>query len=334
LKETAYSAFGSTRPVIDIGGERVRWFCTRMISNDSVLEQVLREVVQSGKGEKISRFTVRVISEGDLSPACQFLLAGSGFKQEAKIIVGGERGLVITYIGKCLETRRSNAADVVQEKSMLAAILTRTPKGASGLLADFEQMSGFEIQRVGPDSLSAGDVDHLTCLHGKVFPTFPYDFRQKLRIMRSDPETYLMVVARSCLNGQIHAFSNLEINTLQLDDGSSLRLAEYDNSMRTPSTLSDVAVNGLGSALRLQLAMLAEQNDVDVCHAESRAGLVAINAASHNLGMRLGGALEKHLLISGECDIVYQAPSRFETMNVWYLDREALGKIRSECEAA
>ena len=146
------------------------------------------------------------------------------------------------------------------------------------------------------------------------------------------PETYLMVCARSSLNDQIYAFSNLEINHLQLDDGSPLSLAEYDNTMRVFSGEDGNTIKGLGGILRLQLALMAERNNVDLCHSECRAGLVAINDISYHIGMCFGGALEKHLLISGQNDITYKAPSSFETMNVWYLNHEALQSIVKECK--
>jgi hypothetical protein len=149
-------------------------------------------------------------------------------------------------------------------------------------------------------------------------------------MMLGQPDNYRMVIVRSILNGQIYAFSNLELNTLTLDDGSRLSLAEYDNSMRSNSCQDHKVIRGLGAVLRLELASIAARCNVDLCHSESRASLAAINNISHQIGMCFGGALEKHLLISGQKDIDYKVPSRFETMNVWYLDREALKSLEVE----
>jgi hypothetical protein len=77
------------------------------------------------------------------------------------------------------------------------------------------------------------------------------------------------------------------------------------------------------------LARQASRRGVDLCHAESRAGLAAINGISHQIGMQFGGTLENHLLISGHSDIRRQAPSKFESMNVWYLNRAHLATLES-----
>ena len=152
-------------------------------------------------------------------------------------------------------------------------------------------------------------------------------------MMLRNPGKYLMVVVRSRLNEQICAFSNLELNTLKLGEGTDLCLAEYDNTMRVRSCPGYGVVSGLGGILRLQLARLAAENKADLCHSESRASLAAINRNSHQLGMRFGGALEKHLLISGRSDIDYKVPTRFETMNVWYLNRGDLMAIEADLSA-
>ena len=81
--------------------------------------------------------------------------------------------------------------------------------------------------------------------------------------------------------------------------------------------------------LRLELALRARDRGVDLCHAESRASLGAINRISYDLGMNFGGTLEKHLLISGPSDVNYQNPSRLESMHVWYLNRAQLAALET-----
>lgn len=247
--------------------------------------------------------------------------------------MSGSRKLVMSYIGKCAASRRLSVDDVRQEKLLLDEVLAQDRKAPAKIVADFDDLNEFCVAVVAPDSLSPADIERLIWLHSETFPTFPYNFRKKLKIMLHNPATYLMVIVRSLLNEKIYAFSNLEQNTLKLDDGTHLCLAEYDNTMRIPSSPDHGVVNGLGGILRLQLARLAAQNKVDLCHSESRAGLAAINGISHQTGMHFGGALEKHLLISGQSDIDYQSPTRFETMNVWYLNRDHLLALEAESSA-
>lgn len=322
--ESAYSAFGATEPVHDPGGERIRWFCTRLIAGRDVLLEALRDLERAAEQVSVSRITARIVSAGELPPGCKELLEDKGFRVEARIQLGGARTLVISYIGKCAANRRSDFDDTRQEKLLLADILSQSRALPAGVAAAFDSKIKFHIEMATPASLKPEDIDRLLCMHRETFPTFPYDFKKKLGIMLNNPDTYRIAIVRSLLNGQVYGFSNLEINTLELDDGTRLCLAEYDNTMRKTSSPDHGVVSGLGGILRLQLARLAARSNVDVCHAESRAGLVAINVNSYQIGMHFGGTLEKHLLISGRSDIDYTAPSRFENMNVWYLNREHL----------
>lgn len=216
---------------------------------------------------------------------------------------------------------------------MLDKILAQDQKSPAKIMAEFDRLNNFRVETVAPGNLSPADIERLVCVHSEAFPTFPYDFRKKLGIMQRNPRTYLMVIVRSLINEQVYAFSNLELNMLKLDDDTRLCLAEYDNTMRVTSCPDHGSVSGLGGILRLQLARLAVRNEADLCHAESRAGLAAINSNSYQIGMHFGGALEKHLLISGQSDIEYKNPTRFETMNVWYLNREDLMAFEAELSA-
>ncbi len=281
----------------------------------------------------VSRVTVRIVSAGRLPPGCEELLTDRGFRVEASIALSGPRKLFISYIGKCTARRCADVTDIRQEKLVLDGILAQAKKSPAAIAAEFDRLNDFGVEVATQDNLSTVDCAHLVCLHRKTFPTFPYDFRKKLGMMLRIPEKYPMIIVRSLLNRQICAFSNLELNTVKLDDGTLLSLAEYDNTMRVTSGPQHGVVHGLGGILRLQLALLAVHNEVDLCHAESRAGLAAINRNSHQLGMQFGGTLEKHLLISGQNDINYQTPTRFETMNVWYLNREHLLELAAELDA-
>lgn len=324
MQVAAYSAFGSIEPAHDPGGERIRWFCTRLIAGRDVLLQALLDLEKPAERVGASRITARIVSAVALPPGCEELLEEKGFTVEARIQLGGARNLLISYIGKCAANRRSDFDDTRQEKLLLADILSQDRALPAGIVAAFGSKTQFHIETATPASLSAEDIDRLVCIHRETFPTFPYDFKKKLAIMLNNPGTYWMAIVRSLLNGQIYAFSNLEVTTLNLDDGTRMCLAEYDNTMRVTCSPDHVDVNGLGGILRLQLARLAARGNVDVCHAESRAGLAAINVNSYQIGMRFGGTLEKHLLISGRSDVDYTAPGRFENMNVWYLNREHL----------
>lgn len=272
----------------------------------------------------VSRVTVRIVTVGEPSAGCKELLADRGFKIEASIPLSEARKLVVTYIAKCSAGRQSDANDVREEKKLIAGILAGEKMSPSKIVAEFDRLRDFRVQTTVPERLSTADFERLVHIHKEAFPTFPYDFRKKLGLMLANRQAYPMVLVRSALNEEICAFSNLELNTIELDDGTRLNLAEYDNTMRLTSCGDHEDLSGLGRILRLKLAMLAARNDADLCYAESRAGLAAINQNSHQAGMRFGGALEKHVLISGQSNIDYKAPSCFETMNVWYLNREDL----------
>ncbi len=330
MQESAYSAFGSTSPIHDPSGERIRWFCPWVISQRSVLLSALDKLAILEDRVIVSRVTARIVSAGELPPGCEELLADRDFEIEARVLMSGPGKLAITYIAKCGAGRKSDVNDVRKEKLLLQNILSQDRKIPMTIMAEFNRLKNFSVQTVVPERLSSVDFERLVVMHSEAFPTFPYDFRKKLGIMLRNPRTYLMVVVKSMLNEQIYAFSNLELNTLKLDDGTRLCLAEYDNTMRITSCPDHGAVRGLGGILRLQLARLAARNQADLCHSESRAGLAAINSNSYQVGMHFGGALEKHLLISGQSDIDYKAPTRFETMNVWYLNREDLMVLDAE----
>ena len=324
MTDSAYSAFGSTDPVHDPSGERVRWFCPWLISGPGVLRSALSRLAEVENGARVSRITFRVVSVGELPTECVQTLTREGFRIEATLPIGKPRGRVMTYIGKCSDGRKSKPSDIRRERLVLDAIMARPRKGPPRILDEFHRMGGFRLELVQARKLGATDIDRLVRLHRDVFPTFPYDFENKLDLMLTNPSTYIMAQVRSQQNQRIYAFSNLELNDVTLDDGSVLRLAEYDNTMRISQCPDLGKVGSLGAILRVALARQAVNRGVDLCHAESRTGLAAINAISYHSGMSFGGTLENHLLISGENDIRYDAPSRFQSMNVWYLNRPAL----------
>jgi hypothetical protein len=325
LPAPEYSAFGARYPVYDPGGDRIRWFCPWYIGELDTLENALNTVADLDGRVSATRITVRLISKGNLSPCLVEALTRRGFHTEASMATTD--GRVITYVACCHPQRRSSSTDVRSASAMLASIMARARKGHVAIAQEFRQLGDFRVEMVGPDTLSEVDSARLVELHRTTFPTFPYDFENKLALMVSAPDNYLMCQVRSKKNNQIYAFSNLEFNTVVLDDGSTLRLAEYDNSMRVVTCPDHGAVQGLGAIIRLELARQASGRNVDLCHAESRAGLAAINGISHHLGMHFGGTLENHLLISGHSDVRRQAPSKFESMHVWYLNRAQLAAL-------
>lgn len=320
-----YSAFGSTDPVHDQAGDRIRWFCPWYINDATSLERALATVEQADGAEKVGRVTVRLVSDLELPAVSIQLMTERGYRAEARMATAD--GRVITYIAKCKPDRRSTAADTLSERTMLEGIINQPRKGARGIDQANQQLDGFRLEMVGPDTLSAADIDCLLALHREVFPTFPYDFQTKLALMMQSPDSYLMSQVRSVRNNLIYAFSNLEVNEVRLRDGNDLLLGEYDNSMAATNCPELGRVGGFGSILRLALARQANALGLDLCHAESRAGAAPINSISYHLGMQFGGTLEKHLLISGRNDINYQALSRFESMNVWYLNRNHMASL-------
>lgn len=322
-----YSAFGSTDPLYDRAGDRIRWFCPWYISDQVDLARMLDAVAGLERRESPGRVTIRVVSRGDLSPQVGQLLGATGFQVEATMPLGDASDRIVTYIARLRPSRRSSPADSSSEQALLAQINAGPRKGAAAIREEFHQLGGFQVEQVGPGTLSTADIDRLIGMHRATFPTFPYEFEHKLALMLAAPDEYLISQVRSVGNGRIYAFSNLEINTVPLADGSDLRLAEYDNSMRAANCPELGELKSLGAILRLELALRARDCGVDLCHAESRASLGAINRISYDLGMNFGGTLEQHLLISGPSDVNYQNPSRLESMNVWYLNRVQLAAL-------
>lgn len=324
MTDSRYSAFGSIQPVYDPAGERVRWFCPWLISGPGTLRSALNRVAEAKVGLNVSRTTFRVVSDGELSVECVQTLAQAGFQVEATLQIGRPGGRVMSYIGKCSDDRKTMPSDAVRERLVLEAIMAEPRKGPPTILSEFRRLEAFRVELVQAAGLGTGDIERLVQMHRAAFPTFPYDFENKLDQMLANPSTYVMALVRSRRNGYVYSFSNLELNKVNLDDGSVLRLAEYDNTMRIARCPDLGEVGGLGAVLRVTLAREAANRGVDLCHAESRTGLSAINAISYHSGMSFGGTLENHLLISGQNDIRYDAPSRFQSMNVWYLNGPAL----------
>jgi hypothetical protein len=321
------SAFGSTQPVYDSVSDRVRWFCPWYVDTSAATERALDTLSAHEAAATAGRITARVVSRRRLSGECEQVLTLRGFNIEAVMVAGDSRN--VTYIAQNGPGRLPDPADAANEQAMLSSILAEPVKGGAVIAEQFAGLNGFEVQRVSPRVLDRADIGRLVELHHAAFPAFPYDFETKLALMLKAPDNYLMYLVRSARNGKIYAFSNLEMNTVTLDDGSRLRLAEYDNSLRAAACREHGDVRGLGSIVRLCLARAACRQGVDLCHAESRASLAAINSISRHLGMRFGGTLQKHLRISGETSVDYREPSPFESMNVWYLDRKRLADLQS-----
>lgn len=335
VHNTGYSAFGSTEPLLDKRGQRIRWFCPWYLDHTTAAVRAMEAVTALEEADTVTRITLRVVSRGELIPEVIEALAGEGFRVEATMAVGDASNRVITYVARCSPQRRSTPEDSAGEADLLAAIQGRPRKGPALIIREFRQREDFRVELVDPGSLSPSDVDRLLAMHRATFPTFPYDFGSKLELMLAAPDDYLMFQVRSVSNHRIYAFSNLEFNTVTLEGGESLQLAEYDNSMRADHCPEYGQLNGLGAILRLRLAEAAHRREVDLCHAESRAGAAGINSISYDLGMQFGGTLERHLCISGQTSISYRRPSPFESMNVWYLNRNQLKVVAEQaCQPA
>jgi hypothetical protein len=319
------SAFGSTQPVYDGGSGRIRWFCPWHVDEPNAIERALDMLGPLEREVKASRITVRLVSAGALDREAMSVLVHRGFKIEARMAVADTQN--VTYVARNFPGRHSAPEDLCSEKTMLRGIMAKPRKGGAAITREFQQLGDFHVEMVKPDTLSHADITRLIELHYDAFPDFPYNFERKLALMLRAPDIYVMCQVRSIKNDQIYAFSNLEINTVTLDDGKYLRLAEYDNSFRATSCPEHGELSGLGAILRFRLALEAYRRGADLCHAESRASLAAINSNSYHLGMCFGGTLQKHLLISGQTSIDYMSPSQFESMNVWYLNRTHLATL-------
>lgn len=327
IDDVGFSAFGSTQPVYDPVSDRIRWFCPWHVDGPGSVERALESLSGHEAAATVGRISARLLSGGPLSGEAGQVLARRGFAVEAVMVSADSRHVI--YIAKNAPGRRPHPADAANEQAMLSRILAAPVKGGAVIARQFGSHRDFRVEKVSPTSLDRADTERLLELHRVAFPAFPYAFEGKLERMLQTPDGYPMYLVRSVRNGRVYAFGNLEITAVTLDDGSRLRLAEYDNSLRAVSCTDHGDLRGLGSILRLRLAQEAHRQGVDLCHAESRAGLAAINSISHHLGMRFGGTLVRHLRISGETSVDYRAPSPFGSMNVWYLDRTQLAALSS-----
>lgn len=325
MNHSNLSAFGSIDPVYDSTGDRIRWFCTWYVDVPGEMARALDTLTAKERERKPSRITARLVSRGALSGEATALLLSRGFVIEARMVV--DETLIISYVAKNSPQRQSHPQDACSEQALLRDIMIKPRKGAEAIRQLFSARGEFLIEMVNQETLSRSDIARLVELHHIAFPEFPYEFEHKLALMLAEPHTYALCQARSLRSGEIYAFSNLEITTVELNHHKTLRLAEYDNSFRATTSGDHAELGGLGSALRLQLAREAYRREVDLCHAESRASLVPINNISYHLGMCFGGALQQHLLISGQRSIDYVSPSPYESMNVWYLNRTHLAAL-------
>ena len=146
--------------------------------------------------------------------------------------LGDARQTVITYIAKCGVERQSKLADVKMEAQLIDDISSRPRKGPTSYFSELARHGHFRVETVSRETLGSEDKKQLLSMHQQTFPTFPYDFADKLEMMLGQPDIYPMVMAKSIPGNHVYAFSNLELNTVKLQDGSRLRLAEFDNSMR------------------------------------------------------------------------------------------------------
>lgn len=318
------SAFGSTVPVHDRDGERVRWFCPRPLRQPGDIDAALTEVDGFRDAGGVSRITVRLLCEQALADGMPASLGDRGYREEARMRLGP--GRAIAYVAWNHPSRRPTPSERGEERAIIDQVCGTRVWSPRKILDRFSHAGEFCLELARPDELPEADTERLVALHHAAFPTFPYDFGRKLPLMRSSPDDYLCCLVRSLRNGQLYSFSNLEFNRVSLAGGGTLLLAEYDNTLRADPCEDHPVLQGLGAVVRLRLAQAAAGLGVDLCHAESRAGLTEINRISRQIGMRFGGTLEKHLLISGRRDFAGE-PSRYESMNVWYLNRSALDAL-------
>lgn len=324
-RNAQFSAFGSTVPVYDPEGERVRWFCPRLIRDPGGLAGALAEVNGFRDRQDVTRVTVRLLCDSALSEPLEELLDDSGYREEARMALNA--GRTIVYVAWNHASREPKPSERREEKAIIDGVLGTRAWNGREILDRFARSGEFRVDIAHADELSEEDSDRLIALHHAAFPTFPYDFDEKLRLMRSSPQGYVCCLVRSLRNDRIYSFSNLELNRIAIEGDGELFLAEYDNTLRAEPSEDHPVLQGLGAVVRLRLAHAAARLGVDLCHAESRAGLTEINRISRQIGMQFGGTLAKHLLISGRRDFAGEPPSRYESMNVWYLNRAALDAL-------
>ncbi|MEM1110927.1 MAG: hypothetical protein AAGI11_03370 [Pseudomonadota bacterium] len=323
MSNHALSAFGDTHPVLDPGGARVRWFCPWLIDGPAALAEAT-DVMAASRSAEVTRLTFRIIT---LQPQEAWLTQGikaAGFQVEA--VQSLREDLAVVYLGYCAPERAAPVDERRAEEALVTRVLAQAKPSLAELEQSFSAESELSIERTS-GVLSDSDRERLISMHSRTFSAFPYRFDDKLDAMLAAPETYLMLQVRSAQDGLIQAFSNLELVRFPVRGLGNLLLAEYDNSMRWVEHGQSTGPTGIGRALRLRLAQMAAEFEVDLLYSESRAGAFAINVISHQLGMNYAGRLERHLLIAGVRDVETESPMRFESMNSWYMNHSQLAAL-------
>lgn len=307
----------------------MRWSCPWVLTDEHFLGRMLMEADQIQQTHSASRVTLKAVSLGELSAEQLVLLKSTGYTLEAQIHVNDSRQKIINYLGKNLSERSSNKEDHRKEQVLLDKIRAHPLGDPKAVFDSFSTKGDLAIEMLNAKNMSTNHIDHLIDMHRMAFPTFPYNFAQKLELMLSQSDQYLMACIRAKHSLDILSFCNVELAQWELSNGDTLTMAEFDNTMKL-SGKNGTKVDLLGSLprLKLELARSAALRGANICHIECRAGLGSIHISAQRCGMAYGGKLEKHLLISGENSIEYQQPLPYESMQLWYLDEPAMASFR------
>ncbi|MGB3510276.1 MAG: SET domain-containing protein-lysine N-methyltransferase [Microcoleaceae cyanobacterium] len=284
----------------------------------------IQTVLMLTKSFQATRVSIRLVLPKSFYQVAIDYLSSKGFKIEAEICLDEKfSDHVIIYIGRN-EFNRISAKYILSEQEKLLKLVLSGEQLSPSEIKSRLATRPYKVELL-KDKVSVTDRNLILNMHQESLPRYQqYDFSRKLDAMLSDPETYTIAVVRGVEDKSIHAFCNIEHTSISLGNHRVLRLAEFDNCVK--SQAKD-APNSLAVHLRLSLALDAFSQGTNLCFSESRAANGGINGANHRLSMKYCGTLAQAIDITGpnDIDIVdMDTQRRYEDLNVWSLTPKVL----------
>ncbi len=289
----------------------------------SGLSSYIRGALRYGERVGATRIAIRAIIPTPLyKPAIEHL-HHENLKSEAEIPLEGRFAhRVLVYLGRNAPNRVSSDYILAEQEKLLRRILCGERLSRREIEHRLHKRP-YRVEFLTGD-ISRDDRNRILEIYRESFHRYQqYDFDSRLSTMLSSPGLYTLAAIRGLEDHRIHAFCNTYHTSVDLVDGGALRLAEFDNCVKSQA---EDAPRALAMHLRLSLAHEAFTRGADLCFCESRAVNGGINGASHRLGMRFCGSLPQHIVIAGPSDIALDKQGVYEDFNVWSLSRELFEK--------
>ncbi len=289
----------------------------------SGLSSYIREALRHGESAGATRIAIRAIIPKPLYRSAIDYLHHENLIAEAEITLEGRfADRVLVYLGLNEPNRVASEYILAEQKKLLRRVLSGerlSPREIEYRLQKRPYRVEFLAGKINSD-----DRNRILEIYGESFHQYQqYDFDSKLNTMLSSPGLYTLAVIRGLEDHRVYAFCNTKHTSVDPGKGGALRLAEFDNCVKSQA---EDAPRALAMHLRLSLAHEAFSRGADLCFCESRAVVGGINGASHRLGMRFCGTLSQHIVIAGPSDVVSDEDGIFEDFNVWSLSRELFEK--------